>query len=52
MVNRPQAFTMSAVFMPTFKLANGALNRLANDNQLTVLANLASGDQHNETTST
>ncbi|SPE32789.1 Cna B domain-containing protein [Candidatus Sulfopaludibacter sp. SbA6] len=51
-VNRPQSFTMSAVFMPTFRLSNRALNRLANDNQLTLLANLASGDQFNETTST
>jgi hypothetical protein len=51
-VNRPQAFTMSTVLMPTFRLSNGALNRLANGNQLTLLANLSNGDQLNETTST
>ena len=51
-VNRPQAFTMSSVLMPTFKLSNGALNRLANGNQLTLLANISNGDQLNETTST
>jgi len=51
-VNRPQAFTMSTVLMPTFKLSNGALNHLANGNQLTLLANLSNGDQFNETTST
>lgn len=51
-VNRPQSLTMSAVFMPAFRLSNRALNRLANDNQLTLLANLATGDQFNETTST
>jgi hypothetical protein len=49
LVNRPQAFNMSAVIMPTFKLANGAMKRVVNDNQLTVLANLAVGDQQNET---
>ncbi len=51
-VNRPQAFTMSAVMMPTFKLSNGVLNRVANGNQLTLLANISNGDQLNETTST
>jgi hypothetical protein len=51
-VNRPQAFTMSAVMMPTFKLQNGVLNRLVNGNQLTMLANISNGDQLNETTST
>ena len=51
-VNRPQAFTMSTVFMPKFTLGNTWLNRLANGNQLTLLANLSNGDQLNETTST
>ena len=51
-VNRPQAFTMSAVMMPTFKLSNGVLNRVVNGNQLTMLANISNGDQLNETTST
>ncbi len=47
-VNRPQAFNMSAVIAPTFHPANGFARRLANDNQLTVLANLAVGDAQNE----
>lgn len=51
-VNRPQAFTMSSVIMPTFHLTNGVANALANGNELTLLANLSSGDQFNETTST
>lgn len=51
-VNRPSAFTMSSVLMPTFTLSNRALNRIANGNQLTLLANLSTGDQLNETTST
>ena len=51
-INRPNAFTMSTVLMPTFKLSNTWANRLANGNQLTLLANLSSGDQFNETTST
>ena len=50
-VNRPQAFTMSTVLMPTFRLSNGVLNRLANGNQLALLANISNGDQFNETTS-
>ncbi|MGA2113571.1 MAG: carboxypeptidase regulatory-like domain-containing protein [Bryobacteraceae bacterium] len=51
-VNRPNAFTMSMVLMPSFKLTNRALNGIANGNQLTLLANLSNGDQLNETTST
>jgi hypothetical protein len=51
-VNRPQAFTMSSYIAPSFKLSNGFLNRLANGNQLTILANLASGDQQNMTANT
>jgi len=51
-INRPNAFTMSAVFMPTYKLDNHFLNRLANGNQLTLLANISSGDQASITTST
>ncbi len=47
-VNRPQAFNMSAVFYPAFKLDNSVLNRLANNNQLTMLANLGVGDEQNE----
>jgi len=47
-VNRPQAFNMSAVITPTFNLANGFAKRLANDNELTILANLGVGDEQNE----
>ena len=43
---------MSAVFMPTYKLDNHFLNRLANGNQLTMLANHSSGDEESITTST
>jgi len=49
LVNRPQAFNLSTYFAPKFKLQNAIANRLANDNELTILANLATGDQQNET---
>jgi len=49
LVNRPQAFNMSAVLEPTFNPSSGMLKRIVNDNQLTILANLAAGDQQNET---
>ncbi len=48
LVNRPQAFNMSAYFAPTFNLSNTFAKRLANGNQLTMLANLATGDAQNE----
>ncbi len=48
-VNRPQAFNLSAYLAPSVKLGNSFLNRLANGNQLSILANLASGDQQNIT---
>ena len=48
-VNRPQAFNMSAFISPKASLGNGFLNRLANGNELTILANLATGDAQNET---
>ena len=51
-INRPQAFTMSAVFSPTYRLENRFMNRLANGNLLTVLATLQNGDQESITTST
>ena len=51
-VNRPNAFTMSSVFTPSFNLSKGFWNYLANGNELTLLANLSSGDQQNITTST
>jgi hypothetical protein len=45
--NRPHAFTLSSAFAPTFSIHNGFLRHLANDNQLTILAVLQSGDQQN-----
>ena len=51
-INRPNAFTMSAVFMPTYKLENRVMNRLANGNQLTLLANISNGDEESIITST
>jgi hypothetical protein len=52
LANRPLAFTMSAVLNPTFSLGNGFWNALANNNELTILANLSSGDEQNITTGT
>jgi Carboxypeptidase regulatory-like domain len=51
-INRPNAFTMSAVINPHYKLDNRVMNYLANGNQLTMLAYLSSGDQESITTST
>ncbi len=51
-INRPNAFTMSAVFVPTYHLDNRFANRLANGNQLTMLALLQNGDEESITTST
>jgi len=48
LVNRPQAFNMSVVLGPAFKFSNAVVNRVANDNQFTILANLAVGDEQNE----
>jgi hypothetical protein len=48
LVNRPQAFNLSAVLAPSFHLSNGFAKRVVNDNQLTILANLAVGDEQNE----
>ncbi len=48
-VNRPQALTASIFIQPTFKVSNALLRRLANDNQLSFLANLSSGDEINFT---
>jgi hypothetical protein len=47
-INRPHAFTMSADFAPSFQgIGNRFLRQLANGNDLTVLAVLASGDAQN-----
>jgi hypothetical protein len=51
-INRPNAFTMSAVFSPKYKLDNRVMNYLANGNQLTMLAYMSSGDEESITTST
>lgn len=51
-INRPNAFTMSAVFNPKYKLDNRVMNYLANGNQLTMLAYMSSGDEESITTST
>jgi hypothetical protein len=51
-INRPNAFTMSAVFNPHYKLDNHVMNYLANGNQLTMLAYMSSGDEESITTST
>jgi Carboxypeptidase regulatory-like domain len=51
-INRPNAFTMSAVINPHYKLDNRVMNYLANGNQLTLLAYMSSGDQESITTST
>ncbi len=51
-VNRPSAFNASVVIAPSVKLSSGFWNALANGNQLTLLANLSSGDQANITTGT
>jgi hypothetical protein len=48
-VNRPQALTASLFIEPTFKIGNAFARRLANDNQLTLLANISSGDEVNFT---
>ena len=47
LVNRPQAFNMSAFIAPKFS-RSGFLGHLANGNELTLLANLATGDAQNE----
>jgi hypothetical protein len=44
-VNRPNSFTASTVYAPTFHLDNKIANGFANGNNLAVLANLSSGDQ-------
>jgi hypothetical protein len=51
-INRPDAFSASSVWTPTAKLDNKALNYLANNNQLTLLAVVSSGDQQNITANT
>jgi hypothetical protein len=51
-VNRPQAFNMSAVLAPVFTMSKSFWSQLANGNQLTLLGNVSNGDQQSVTTST
>jgi hypothetical protein len=46
-VNRPQAFTMTAVIAPAFHASHGFARQLENNNQLTIITTLQSGDQQN-----
>jgi hypothetical protein len=48
-INRPNAFSLSTVYAPTAKLDNRIANYLANNNQITLLANVTSGDEQNIT---
>ena len=51
-INRPNSFTLSTVWTPIAKFNNRVANYLANNNQLTFLANLSSGDEQNITANT
>ncbi len=44
-VNRPNAFNLTAVIEPTFTFQNRFVKELANHNLLALLANVSSGDQ-------
>jgi len=46
-INRPHSFTASTVWSPRTTMENAFANRLLNDNEFAVLANIASGDQQN-----
>lgn len=46
-INRPNSFTMSAVYQPDTHLSNRFLNGLAHGNNVAVLVNASSGDQQN-----
>ena len=46
-INRPNSFTMSAVYQPDTHLSNRFLNGMARGNNLAVLVNASSGDQQN-----
>jgi hypothetical protein len=50
-VNRPNAFHLSAVLAPSYKTDSRFLRYLINGNQLTILGQLSSGDQQNITSS-
>jgi Carboxypeptidase regulatory-like domain len=51
-INRPNAFTATTVWSPIAKFDNRIVNYLANNNQLTFLANLSSGDEQTITANT
>lgn len=52
-INRPDAFSLSAVYMPTFNgIGNRVWRYLANDNQLTASFVAQSGDEQNITANT
>ncbi len=44
-VNRPNAFNMTAVVEPTFSLDHRLINEVVNHNMVALLANVSSGDQ-------
>ena len=46
-INRPQAFNASIYIAPKFQMDNRILRTIANGNELSVLANLSSGDAQN-----
>lgn len=50
-INRPNAFTVSAVYSPKVNLDNKILRSIANGNELGLLGNFSSGDALNETAS-
>ena len=46
-VDRPQAFTLSAVLEPQVKLKNRVITKLLSDNMFAILGNFSSGDAQN-----
>jgi carboxypeptidase family protein/TonB-dependent receptor-like protein len=48
-INRPQAFTATALWSPRVKAENSMVRRLLNDNEFGVLTNISSGDEQNVT---
>ncbi len=51
-VNRPNSFTLSAVYQPATHFENRYVNGIFTNNNFAFLFNSSSGDQQNETTST
>ena len=48
-INRPHAFTATALWSPHVNAENSIVNRLLNDNEFGILSNVSSGDQQNIT---